>query len=103
MVNMIKVIVLKDKDKYKKINILGHALYDEYGKDIVCSAVSSIVTTTINGILMLNKESLDYDINDEGMNITIMKCDDITKTLIDNMLNLLKDLEEKYPDNISVK
>ena len=40
---MISVKVLKNK-----IEIKGHALYDDYGKDIVCSAVSSIVTTTIN-------------------------------------------------------
>ena len=48
---MIKVKVEKDKAKYKKITITGHALYDDYGKDIVCASVSSIVITTVNGIL----------------------------------------------------
>ncbi len=41
---MIKVSIIKEDKKYKKISILGHALYDDYGKDIVCSACSSIVT-----------------------------------------------------------
>ena len=57
---MITVNVIKENRKYKKITILGHAMYDDYGKDIVCSACSSIVITTINGILALDKGSLSY-------------------------------------------
>ena len=45
---MIQVKVEKHHAKYQKVTILGHALYDDYGKDIVCSAASSIVTTTVN-------------------------------------------------------
>ena len=41
------------KRNNNKIVISGHALYDEYGKDIVCASVSSIIYTTINGILNL--------------------------------------------------
>ena len=87
----------------KKISILGHAMFDEYGKDIVCSACSSIVTTTVNGILSIDKDSLDYSINEEGMEITIKKGDEITSKLIDNMVNLLRELESNYPNNIEVK
>ena len=36
-----------------KYKVFWDTLYDEYGKDIVCSAVSSIATTTVNGILSL--------------------------------------------------
>ena len=76
---MIHVKVEKAHAKYKKIAILGHAMYDDYGKDIVCSAASSIVTTTVNGILALDKGSLSY------------------------MVSLLKELEKNYPANIEVK
>ena len=48
---MIKVKVLSMKNHIDRIDILGHADYEEYGKDIVCSSVSSIMTTTVNGIL----------------------------------------------------
>ena len=57
---MIKVRIEKDGANYKKVSILGHAMYDDYGKDIVCSAASSIVTTTINGILSLDKDTLIF-------------------------------------------
>ena len=100
---MITVKVIKENAKYKRITIIGHAMYDDYGKDIVCSAVSSIVTTTVNGILMLDKDSLGYLVSKKGMIIDIKNTDNTTQILIDNMVNLLKDLEKKYPENISFK
>ena len=95
---MIKVII-----NNKKIEITGHAGYDDYGKDIVCSACSSIVTTTVNGILALDKGSLSYLVGKKGMTIDIKNEDHTTQVLINNMVRLLKDLAGKYPDNIEVK
>ena len=84
---MISVEVIKENSKYKKIKIFGHAMYDDYGKDIVCSA----------------KESLSYLVGKKGMTIDIRNNDINTQLLINNMVNLLKDLENNYPDNIKVK
>ena len=100
---MIKVVIEKDQSIYKKISILGHAMFADYGKDIVCAAASSIATTTINGILTLNKDSLSYDVSKEGLVIDIKSNDNNTQLLITNMINLFKELEEKYPTNIKVK
>ena len=100
---MISVKIKKENCKYKKIVILGHAMYDDYGKDIVCSAASSIVTTTVNGILTLDKGSLSYLVSKKGMTIDIKNTDKTTQLLINNMVNLLKDLEKNYPENIEVK
>ena len=100
---MIKVRVLSNKNKINTISILGHALYDEYGKDIVCSSVSSIVTTTVNGIYEIDKDYLSGKEEKDGMIITILKDDDVCNKLIKNMLSLLQELEESYPENIKVK
>ena len=51
---MIKVVIKEDI-----ITISGHANYDEYGKDIVCAAVSSTVITTVNGILSIDKDAIE--------------------------------------------
>lgn len=100
---MINVKIVKENAKYKKITLLGHAMYDDYGKDIVCSACSSIVTTTINGILSLDKDSLSYMVSKKGMSIDVKSTDRVTQVLINNMVSLLKELEGNYPDNIEVK
>jgi hypothetical protein len=99
---MIQVKVEKENKKYRKVKVLGHAMYDDYGKDIVCSAVSSIVTTTINGILSLRKGSLSYLVSKKGMTIELKSDDEITQTLTQNMVNLLKELSVQYPDNIEI-
>lgn len=100
---MIKVETVKENGKYTGVKILGHAMYDDYGKDIVCSAASSIVTTTVNGILSLKKGSLSYMISKQGMKIKILSDDETTQVLIKNMISLLKELEKNYKDNIQVK
>ena len=95
---MILVKVLK-----KKIEIKGHALYDDYGKDIVCSAVSSIVTTTVNGIISIDSDAILYQVSDGRIVIKIKKDDNVTLKLIDNMLDLLKKLSIGYPNNIKIE
>ena len=40
---MIKVLVAKKDNVINEITLNGHACYDEYGKDIVCAAVSTLV------------------------------------------------------------
>ncbi len=100
---MITIQIQKENKKYKKLSILGHAMYADRGKDIVCSSVSSIVITTVNGILTLDKGSLSYMVGKKGMTIDIKNDDETTQLLIHNMVNLLKDLEKQYPENVEVK
>ena len=99
---MVKVKVNKNNNNYQSIDILGHAGFSIHGKDIVCSAISSIVITSINGILSINDEALKYEDNKEGIKIYNIKNDNITIKLLDNMINLLKELEDNYPKNINV-
>ena len=100
---MIQVLVERDKRHIRKIEVSGHAMYDDYGKDIVCSAASSIVTTTVNGILALDKGSLSYMVSKKGVSINVKNEDTTTQILIGNMVSLLKELEKNYPANIEVK
>ena len=95
---MIKVL-----KKENLIEITGHSGYDIIGKDIVCSAVSSIVTTTINGIISIDSEAISYKYYNDKMTISILKKDEITIKLINNMLDLLTSLAKDYPKNIIVK
>ena len=43
-----------------KITISGHANYADYGQDIVCASVSSIVGTIVNCIMNIDKDSIIY-------------------------------------------
>ncbi len=100
---MIKVNTYKKDSLYTKITFSGHAMFANRGKDIVCSAASSILTTTVNGIIRFDKGSLSYKMEKDGFIIENIKSDKTTQTLIENMVELLKELEEQYPTNIEVK
>ncbi len=95
---MIKIKVKKDEEIIREISINGHALYDDYGKDIVCASVSSIVITTVNAILRVDSGSISYDEN--PFVIRTLKDSYITNLLLDNMISLLKELERDYPKNV---
>ncbi len=92
---MIKVI-LKDNT----ITISGHALYDDIGKDIVCAAVSATVLTTVNAILSIDNTSIKVD--EKGFIITKLKDIDVINKLLNNMVNMLKELEKDYKNNIKI-
>ena len=94
---MIKIEISKDK-----ITINGHANYDDFGKDIVCAAVSSTVITTVNGILSIDDSSLNVK-EGETLIIEILKHNDIVDKLINNMISLLEELKKDNKDNIYIR
>ena len=99
---MIKINLKYNDNLIESISITGHADFDVYGKDIVCASVSSIVITSVNAIIRLNSDSINYD-DSNGLSITVLKHNDVTDTLIDNMVKLLKGLEKQYKKNIIIK
>ena len=99
---MIKVNCVVSKDLIEKISIKGHADYDTLGKDIVCAAVSSIVTTTINDILALTEDKIKYDTKDGNVLITVVSDNEVVEKLLNVMLNMLKELASDYPKNIKI-
>ena len=42
---------------FKGLRILGHAGYEQYGKDIVCAGVSALVVNLVNAIEQLTDEA----------------------------------------------
>ena len=97
---MIKVNIYGNNDK---IELIGHALFDDYGKDIVCAGVSSIVTTTINAILTFDENYINYQNTKDKFIIEINNHNEIVDNLINNMLDMLKNIEEDYPQNIKIR
>lgn len=63
---MIRIQITKDKSgSYRDFTSSGHAGYAQSGQDIVCAAVSAIVINTLNCLLDLTDEKVEYDVHDE--------------------------------------
>lgn len=99
---MIKVRVSKNKNVIESIECSGHAMYDDYGKDIVCASFSTMIITTINGILSIDKKAISYT---EGNNLKIvnLKKDNITNSLLNNLVDMIYELRDNYNKNINIK
>ena len=97
-----KKTVYKDKsDRYKGFLCSGHAEYDEYGADIVCSAVSVVITGTVNSIEALTSDtfSVEDDENSGMIRAEFPEClEHDGSLLMDSMILTLKSIEDSYGD-----
>ena len=95
---MIKININKDE-----ITIKGHSGYAEEGFDIVCASVSSISITTVNALLSIDEDCIEYEENDGYLNIKIKRHDEVIDKLINNMINLLNELRNQYKKYIEIR
>ena len=94
---MIKVTI-----ENNKISVKGHANYEDYGKDIVCASVSTLVISTINNIIDIDKDSIKYEELENEIKIERKNNNEIVEKLINNMVLMLESLEKDYPKNIKI-
>lgn len=99
---MIKVNVLLKEQQIEKVSLSGHSGYAVHGQDIVCAAVSSIVTTSINGILSIN-QTISFTDDGNTLEITVLKHDEVTDKLLSTMIQLLESIEKQYKKNLSIR
>lgn len=99
---MIKVKINYKDDFIKGFKVTGHANYDDYGKDIVCASVSSIVITSINMALRLDESSVKVTDKSGLIEAKVLKQNEIINKVFVNMIDMLKELENDYSKNIKI-
>ena len=99
---MIKVIYEAEDNRYLYMQVAGHAQADEYGKDLICASVSSIVFGYMNAIDALNE---DVEIEQLTNEITISNHSNSDKVqdYFELVMMQLKTIEESYGDFIKVE
>ena len=102
---MINLTILKSNDAICTIQAKGHSGYAEAGQDIVCSAVSTIMQTTLNGLLEVVKADVDYEINEEipFMRISVKEDDKQAQILMQSAYLAVKQIADDYKDYIKIK
>lgn len=64
---MIRVVIGRKDDHIRSFKVSGHAGYDDYGKDIICSAISMLAINTVNSLQYIAGETLFTEQNEDGM------------------------------------
>ena len=101
---MINAEFFRNKGIISGFKISGHAMYDDFGKDIVCAAVSSAVQLTANTITEIF--GIDAKVSAEN-NAVILKtadsADDNLQKLYRGLLLHLETLSEDFKGTIKIK
>lgn len=91
---------LRDQN-LESLVISGHALFADFGNDIVCAAVSTAVIMTINAIESLGeRENIKVIIEEGYVEINVLKSTKIVDGLLNNLTYSLNDLNLQFPKNI---
>lgn len=96
--------IVFNKDNYiKEVTLTGHALFSEYGTDIVCASVSSMAVFAANACTEIDS-SVEVFIDEEVgfLKIKVNEYLESIDTVLKVLQVMLEDLEEEYPKYISV-
>ena len=96
-----------DNDRITGFSVSGHSGYAEAGADIVCAAISAVVTmaeATINDVCGAKAK---VRVKEEGARVTLtlpVSCDEeeSVQAVLAGMMLTLMSLRDDYPDYIEV-
>ena len=99
---MIRAVYEVKDDLYTGIEVSGHAEFGEYGTDLVCASVSSIMFGFMNAL-----DALDEDVEirqlDNSISIVNRSSSKVIRDYFELTLMQLKTIEESYGDFIKVE
>ena len=104
---MTKCEFFTQDDRITGFSVSGHSGYAEAGSDIVCAAISAVVTMAEATINEVCGAKAKVRVKDEQARVTLMLpavCDeeDTVQAILAGMMLYLCSLRDEYPDYIEV-
>lgn len=108
---MTTIIVKKNNERYLSVECSGHTGFAEFGKDVLCASISSIIQSTALGIMKVadvknlkitrrDKEGYFKFVIPENLNEKqLLSVDVLIKTLI----VAVNDLQESYSEYVKLE
>lgn len=85
-----------------QFTVEGHAMYGEYGQDIVCSAISSMLYLTMRGLE--NNDEIRVNTGDGFIDVEIkFPFNNFSKAFLYAFYQSLKELEILYPNHVKIE
>lgn len=94
-------IIYKNNNNHIEFSSKGHADFDKIGKDIICSAVSSIIIGGLNAIKEIDSFQIKIEKGDAEVK-SLKPVSEHDNIVFETMLIQLKTIEENYPKNLKV-
>ncbi len=95
---MIQISIIRHNNEYSCIKAFGHAEYDDYGKDVVCAAVSVLIINTANSLEKFTDDLILAQTHEDGTT-EILLGSNLSKEavlLIDSLILGLESIRNQY-------
>ena len=99
---MIQLSIFGKPNQITKVILQGHAEYRDWGKDVVCAGVSSIVFGTMNALDELAKDACAFQIDENKITIDVEQTSHDVQMILETMVIQVKTVMESYPKNVTV-
>ena len=105
---MIKAVFYKAEKRFTGFSLIGHAMFELDGPDVVCAAVSAMTNLVINTLTEVFHADLATIVDGDEARIeaTVEKAVIGTENSVDGVLHgfmlQLQDLQLQYPENLKV-
>ena len=84
--------------------VTGHSRTAEHGYDIVCAGVSSLVQTTLLGLIKQLKHPVEYNVDSGDVRVVLTDSpNDLTEAVLRTMLLGLTEIERLYPKAVKIE
>ncbi len=95
---MIQILISKHNDEYRQLQAFGHAEYDDYGKDIICSAVSVLIINTANSLEKFTGDLVLAETYEDGTTEILIKEHPSAEAvlLMDSLVLGLEGIQNQY-------
>ena len=100
---MTSVLIHKENNLITCIEIKGHALFNEHGKDIVCAGISSIVFGACNALEELTTyDENQIEVTSGCVKIPDIKNDERMQLVCEVMIVQMETIKRSYPKYIEI-
>ena len=87
-----------------EIEVMGHAGFDEIGKDLVCAGVSCIMYGTLNALDSLLQTGFKVKLSEKGyIQIQVQETSEILQIILRTTMIQLETMVESYSQYIKIK
>lgn len=99
---MVKIEVTKQHNDFQKLVMSGHAESGPHGHDLVCAALSGIISGALNAFDQ-KKEAFNIEVGNNVVSIEITQPDAETNLLMGMLIVQLKTIAQAHPKNVKIK
>jgi uncharacterized protein len=99
----VTVMVFVEIAHHQKVKMSGHANAGEYGEDLVCAALTGIMSGALNAFDQKYPADVKILVKDNLIELRVLHANPALTTMLEMLTIQLKTIAEQYPKNVQLK